>query len=610
MLRPRPDRRRLPLRPPGRAAWAGLAAGCLLAVAFAVGADAAEAGLRLVFRPEFGPVPLVFDAPTNTTAAGQVVGVTRLDFLVSGVALHQAGGGWWEAADVYAYISGREGRLACDVPGVPDRSYDRLRFQVGVPAAVNHRPPNDYPANHPLHPGVNGLHWGWMGGYVFLALEGNWRDTGGDTGGFSYHFATDTQLMTVELPVEGRPGPRAEWTVGFAVDRIFAGPHPLRITAANTSSHSRTNDSLAGDLRANVVAAFHTVTAGPAPTPDAAAAGPTNERVVAPLVAATAHPYKFTISAFFPRPALPRDNPLTEEGVALGARLFTDPLLSGNHHQSCSSCHRPATAFTDGLAVSPGTDGEAGTRSSMPLLNLAWKSTFFWDGRAATLREQVVQPIENPVEMHSTLPEAVGRLTADPDYPTLFERAFGSREINPDRLARALEQFLLVQESHQAKFDRVLAGTAQLTPEEQRGFDLFHTEYDPRHGQFGADCFHCHGGPLFQSQNFANNGLAPAGGDTGRQAVTHRDGDAGKFAVPSLRNVAVTAPYMHDGRFTTLAEVVAHYAGGVVRSATLDPNLAKHPPGGLDLSAADQRALIAFLETLTDERYLPARGRQ
>jgi len=151
----------------------------------------------------------------------------------------------------------------------------------------------------------------------------------------------------------------------------------------------------------------------------------------------------------------------------------------------------------------------------------------------------------------------------------------------------------------------VLKGEAAFTETEQRGFELFHTEYDPRQEQFGADCFHCHGGSLFQSQSFANNGLDSHFSDLGRYLVTHREGDQGKFAVPSLRNVEVTAPYMHDGRFNTLEEVVEHYTTHVKRSPTLDPNLAKHPDGGVPLSAADQQALVAFLKTLTDEKYRP-----
>jgi cytochrome c peroxidase len=185
----------------------------------------------------------------------------------------------------------------------------------------------------------------------------------------------------------------------------------------------------------------------------------------------------------------------------------------------------------------------------------------------------------------------------------MFARAFGTTNITADRIARALEQFVLTLTSHDAKFDRVIRGEEKFTDEEQRGFELFHTEYDPRREQFGADCFHCHGGPLFQSQSFANNGLDAEFKDPGRYAATKKDGDKGKFAVPSLRNVAVTGPYMHDGRLQSLQEVVEHYSTGVKRSATLDPNLAKHPDGGVRLDEDDQRALVAFLKTLTDTRF-------
>jgi cytochrome c peroxidase len=189
------------------------------------------------------------------------------------------------------------------------------------------------------------------------------------------------------------------------------------------------------------------------------------------------------------------------------------------------------------------------------------------------------------------------------NYPSLFASAFGSPEITPQKIALALENFLLTLTSFDSKFDRALRGEEKLTAEEQRGFELFSTEYDPRRGQFGADCFHCHGGPLFQSQSFASNGLDAKVSDPGRAKVTGKESDQGKFSVPSLRNVALTAPYMHDGRFDTLEQVIDHYTSGVKRSATLDPNLAKHPDGGVPLSEPDKRALVAFLKSLTDEKF-------
>ena len=166
----------------------------------------------------------------------------------------------------------------------------------------------------------------------------------------------------------------------------------------------------------------------------------------------------------------------------------------------------------------------------------------------------------------------------------------GTDEITPERLGVAIEAFVLTLTSYDSKFDRSLRGEATLDEAEKRGFELFVTEFDPRQRQFGADCFHCHGGALFTDHAMRNNGLA---------------NEPGRFATPSLRNVALTAPYMHDGRFATLEEVIGHYDHGVVRTPSLDPNLGKHPNTGLNLSAADTSALVAFLKTLTDSQFAP-----
>jgi cytochrome c peroxidase len=204
----------------------------------------------------------------------------------------------------------------------------------------------------------------------------------------------------------------------------------------------------------------------------------------------------------------------------------------------------------------------------------------------------------------------VQHLGGDATLASQFAAAFGAPEITAERITLALEQFLLVQVSADSKFDRALRGDAQLTDEEKRGFELFATEYDPARGKYGADCFHCHGGALFTDFSLKNNGLDRFSADAGREKVTGRASDAGKFKTPSLRNVALTAPYMHDGRFATLDEVVAHYDHGVQRAAALDPNLAKHPAAGLELSAADQRALAAFLRVLTDVRFVESAAAQ
>jgi cytochrome c peroxidase len=572
----------------------------LLPLLLATGAGAAD--LRVEFLPQFNGVPLAFDALKNQTAAGQKISVSRLDFLASQIALRRADGIWIGQTNWFAYISARDGKTNFTLENIPAGNYDRVRFQIGLPPQINHADATQWPANHPLNPDVNRLYWGWSREYVFLALEGGWQNSGSESG-FSYHLATDRELMTIELPVALDLNSSRKIEVALDVAKIFSAPNKIELSETINATHSRTNDLLADQLRENVEAAFAIVGQASRLSSDFKK-NETGATPVLPLIAPNAAPYHLTISQFAPQPDLPRDNPLTGEGVALGGRLFFDRRLSSNDRLSCAACHRPNDALSDPRRFSRGVNGELGTRNAPPLENLAWKNSFFWDGRAATLREQVLQPIQNPIEMHDTLPDVVAKISADPDYHRLFANAFGSPEITADKIARALEQFLLVQVSFDSKFDRVMNGTAKFSDDEQRGFELFNTEYDPYHGQFGADCFHCHGGPLLQSQDFANNGLDSAFYDLGRYKITKRAGDEGKFAVPSLRNVAVTAPYMHDGRFRTLEEVVEHYCTGMKRSATLDPNLAKHPDGGVPLSADDKQALVAFLKTLTDEKYL------
>ncbi len=560
------------------------------------------ASLNVEIVPQFNGSPLGFDALKYQTTAGQKISVSRLDFLASEIALHRADGVWLGQTNWFAYVSARDGKTNFTLENIPAGNYDRVRFQIGLPPQINHADAAQWPAGHPLNPDVNHLYWGWSREYVFLALEGGWQN-GASESGFSFHLATDRELMTIELPVELKMNSSREIQVALDVGKIFYAPNKIQLSETGDATHSRTNDLLADQLRQNIEGAFAIVGLAsrlsltsnnnkPGATP------------VLPLIAPNATPYRFSFSKFFPQPDLPRDNPLTGEGVALGGKLFFDRRLSSNNRLSCAACHRPNDAFSDPRRFSRGVTGAIGIRNAMPLENLAWKNSFFWDGRAATLREQVLQPIQNPIEMHDTLPDVVAKITADKDYSRLFENAFASPQITSDKIARALEQFLLVQVSFDSKYDRVMNGQTNFTAQELRGFELFNTEYDPYHGQFGADCFHCHGGPLLQSQSFANNGLDSAFYDLGRYKITKRAGDAGKFSVPSLCNVAVTAPYMHDGRFRTLEEVVEHYCTGMKRSATLDPNLAKHPDGGVPLSADDKRALVAFLKTLTDEKFL------
>ena len=570
----------------------------LLLLLLAAGAGAAD--LRVDFNPVFNGAPLTFDTLTNRTAAGQHISVTRLDFILSDIALRRADGVWLGQTNWFASLSLRDGKTNFTLQDIPAGNYDRLRFHVGLAPEINHADAAQWPAGHPLNPEVNHLYWGWSREYVFLAFEGGWQN-GPKLGGFSYHLATDRQLMTVELPAALDLHSGRKLQIDLDAAKIFSAPNKIELSDASDTTHSRTNDTLTARLRENVQAAFAANRIRPFSAIAELQHG-TNHLEIA----SNATPYRLTISAFAPQPDFPRDNPITVEGVELGSKLFFDRRLSEGDSESCATCHHPREGFSERRRFSRGAEGDIGIRNAMPLLNLAWKSAYFWDGRAATLRQQVLQPVKNPIEMHESLTNIVAKISTDTDYPRLFNDAFGSTVITADRVARALEQFLLVQVSFDSKYDRVMTGREKFTDAEERGFELFNTEYDPYHGQYGADCFHCHGGVMFQSKSFANNGLDATFTDLGRYAVTKRAGDEGKFSVPTLRNVAVTAPYMHDGRFQTLEQVVEHYCTGMKRSPTLDPNLAKHPDGGVPLSLEDRHALVAFLDTLTDERFLPA----
>lgn len=521
--------------------------------------------------------------------------VTRLDYLLSGLALQKEDGTWVESRAWVAFIPTAGATTRGE--SIPDGNYKAIRFQVGVPPEVNALDPNTIEPGDPLHPEVNKLHWGWQGDYIFLALEGHWNRPNGSTGGFSYHIANNANLMKVELPVQFSGAGPATIQLSLSADRILESGKLIR---EGESTHSREGDPLVAKLKTNVESAFQVVAVKTDLFQEAAASP-------APAVSipGTA-PYRLELSKRLPRASLPADNPLTVEGVELGRRLFHESKLSKNNVQSCATCHGQPFAFSDARRLSAGAGGQAGRRNSMPLQNLAWAQSLFWDGRAKTLREQVLVPIEDAHEMNEKLDRVVGKLTSEPGYPAQFDAAFGKGGITSDRIARALEQFLLTLVSQDSRFDRAARKLETLTEEEKRGLQLFVTEHDPARGLRGADCFHCHGGNLFTTGLFTNNGLVPPNGkgDLGREEITGDTRDRMKFKVPSLRNVAVTAPYMHDGRFATLEEVIEHYDRGVHRSDTLDPNLAKHPAAGLGLSAADKRALIAFLKTLTDESFI------
>jgi cytochrome c peroxidase len=562
--------------------------------------SASAATLEIQITPKFSGQDLQPASFRYQTSAGEIFSVTRVSYLVSDFDLQRMDGSWFEFSNSVAWLDFGQGCDSFRLENIPNGEFCSIRFLVGLGTNLNHANPAKFPAGHPLNPDVDGLYWGWQGGYVFMALEGLWRNSSGEMDGWAFHLARDTNAVRVTLAASLEMTNQTKVNLDFDLATVLNAPCPLSFAKDGSSTHSRDGDPITAALVKNLAASFHVrkITA----LTDAEITAVEAKPLYLPKKFT---PYSFQMSATFPIPDLPRDNPLTAERVELGKRLFFDKRISINDEQSCADCHSPDKAFTDGRCTSRGAEGEFGTRNAMPLFNLAWKSEFFWDGRATSLRQQVLQPMQNPVEMHQSLTNLVVKLArAHDDYPALFTVAFGSPEITSEKIALALENYLLTLTSFDSKFDHVLNGEEKFTPQERRGFELFSTEYDPRRGQYGADCFHCHGGPLFQSQSFANNGLDDVFADIGRAKVTGKSSDIGKFAVPSLRNVALTAPYMHDGRFQTLDEAVEHYCTGVKRSPTLDPNIARHPDGGVPLSAADKKALVAFLKTLTDERYL------
>ncbi|MDQ3017859.1 MAG: c-type cytochrome [Bacteroidota bacterium] len=314
-------------------------------------------------------------------------------------------------------------------------------------------------------------------------------------------------------------------------------------------------------------------------------------------------PYHLEVGNF-PPPMLPSDNLPTQAGVTLGRMLFYEKALSGNESMSCVDCHQQKDMFSDIRQFSVGVDNLNGRRQAMALFNLAWhRQGMFWDGRSPTLRDQALRPIQDPLEMHESLDNVVSKLSEMNIYRDQFVRAFGSETITSDLIGLAIEQFEFTLISNDSKFDQFQQGNAVLSESEERGRQLFFREVDPFTGQKGGECFHCHGGFNFTNDQFMNNGLDDDASfsDPGRFEVTNLPKDQGLFKVPSLRNIELTAPYMHDGRFSTLEEVIEHYNTGVKNSSTMDELLFHNTEqGGLQLSEMEKADLIAFLKTLTD----------
>lgn len=345
--------------------------------------------------------------------------------------------------------------------------------------------------------------------------------------------------------------------------------------------------------------------------------GSPQEDAVAKYLNLPGTPYNYanpTMPAYLLAPPIqgqvntPGDNQITDLGATLGRILFYDKTLSKNRTISCASCHKQENAFSDFTALSKGFDGGSTGRNSMSLIDSKYYPVgrFFWDQRAATLEQQVLMPIQDLVEMGITLDTLVKRVQDQPYYPTLFTKAFGSSTINSNTISKALSQFVRSIVSYQSKYDQGRqtfpaapapppnAVFPNFTAEENRGKEIF---LSPIGG-----CAPCHGSETFTAPEAKNNGLDATVTDRGFGAVTNNTTDNGLFKVTSLRNIELTAPYMHDGRFTTLEQVIEHYNSGVKNHPNLSPQL--RLPGGqprqLNISAADKAALVAFLKTLTD----------
>lgn len=305
---------------------------------------------------------------------------------------------------------------------------------------------------------------------------------------------------------------------------------------------------------------------------------------------------------------IPADNPTTKEGVYLGRMLFYEKKLSANNTLSCASCHQQKLAFTDGEAFSTGIDKSLTSRNSMALVNLLWVRNFFWDGRSPSLEDQAVFPMTNPHEMGQSLDVTVKKLQQTTAYPILFKKAFGIETIDADKIRKALAQFERTLISADSPYDRYLAGTYQPTASELRGINLFMEGPAPERGMRGGNCGHCHGGPKVFKELFHNNGLDIEPKDIGREAISQQRSDKGRFRVPTLRNIALTAPYMHDGRFRTLDDVLNHYNEHIEESPSLSSFLrgVSNEKGGktLLLNQTEKADIIAFLHILTDTTFI------
>jgi Cytochrome c peroxidase len=294
-------------------------------------------------------------------------------------------------------------------------------------------------------------------------------------------------------------------------------------------------------------------------------------------------------------------NTVTKEGVDLGRHLFYDPILSGDSSFACGSCHKQSAAFSDGPnSFSAGITGAKQKRNTLPLFNLAWYPSLFWDGKAVSIEEQVFHPLRAHDEMNISWPVAIQRIKNSGLYRKKFKAAFGDATIDSVLVAKAIAQFERTLLSYRSKYDRVTNGLDYFTKEEAEGLTLMN---DMTKG----DCLHCHStdaDPLGTITGFSNNGLDTMPADKGRYGITQQAADMGAFKIPSVRNLSFTAPYMHDGRFNTLEEVLDFYSTGVKGSKHIDSRMGLAHRGGVHLSDKEKRSIIVFLRTMDDSVFV------
>jgi len=304
--------------------------------------------------------------------------------------------------------------------------------------------------------------------------------------------------------------------------------------------------------------------------------------------------FEFSYSSTFPTPVYDvNQHDFSYNKFNLGRTLFYDPILSVDSTITCGSCHEQVHAFAGhGGALSEGVFGQFGTRNSPSITNNAWIPKFMWDGGINHIEVMPIAPITNPVEMHETLENVIVKLKRSTKYQSLFKKAFGNESITDQQMLKALSSFMAMIVSDQSKYDKVMRGETNFTNQEAIGYQLFNQK-----------CASCHSGELFTDFEYRNNGLDQTFSDIGRGLITQNPQDYGKFKTPSLRNIELTYPYMHDGRFYNLSQVLDHYSIGIQQSATLDPSL----QNGIALTSSEKTALIAFLKTLTDYELLTNR---